>query len=143
MEGPPRGKAVDAQACGGGSVVAPRWLLPPLDASRDDAVENTAAVGTFISTAVGVGMIALAIRDAFDALFHPEGRATFGRVIPRAVWRLLRPTGAGHPLFPLAGPFALIAVIATWAGLLIVGWALIFLPHMPEDFRLDPAITGG
>jgi hypothetical protein len=100
-------------------------------------------VGTFISTVVGAGLIALAIRDAFDALFHPEGRATFGRVISRAVWKLLRRTGPQHPLFPLAGPFALIAVIGMWAGLLIVGWALVFLPHMPEGFRLEPEIAGG
>jgi hypothetical protein len=106
-------------------------------------MENTAAVGTYISTAAGVALIALAIRDAFDALFHPEGRATVGRVISRAVWRLLRRTGSEHPLFPLAGPFALIAVIGTWAGLLIVGWALVFLPHMPEGFRFEPEIRGG
>src|SRR4051795_9096211 len=124
------------------SVVVPRWLAPPLDASCDDALENT-AVATIICTAVGAAMIALAIRDAFDALFHPEGRATIGRLISRGVWRVLRRTGAEHPLFPLAGPIALVTVIATWSTLLIVGWALVFLPQMPEQFRFQGGMPGG
>ncbi|HEY3190758.1 MAG TPA: potassium channel family protein, partial [Solirubrobacteraceae bacterium] len=76
----------------------------------------------------------------FDALFHPEGHATFGRLISRGVWRLIRRTGPQHRLFPLGGPVALVAVIATWAALLVVGWALIFWPHMPSGFRFQPGV---
>jgi len=118
-------------------------LSPPRNASRDDALKNTAAVGTLLLTAAGAAMIALAVRDAFDALFHPEGRATAGRLVSRGVWRLLRRTGPKHPLFPLAGPFALVTVIAAWAALLIVGWALVYLPHMPEQFRFQGGNPGG
>jgi hypothetical protein len=100
-------------------------------------------VATIVLTAVGAAMIALAIRDAFDALFHPEGRATIGRTISRAIWRVLRRPGPGHPLFPLAGPLALISVIATWSLLLIVGWALVYLPHMPEQFSFQGARPSG
>src|SRR3954467_5259246 len=124
------------------SVVVPRWLAPPLDASCDDAQENT-AVATIILTAAGAAMIPLAVRDAFDALFPPEGRATIGRLISRSVWRVLRRPGPGHPLFPLAGPLALISVIATWTLLLIVGWALVYLPHMPEQFSFQGARPSG
>jgi hypothetical protein len=92
------------------------------------------------ATIIGVAMVALAGRDAFDALFHPEGRATFARLIARAVWRAFRRAGPGHPLFVLGGPVALVAVIATWAGLLIVGWALIFWPHMPDGFQFQPGV---
>ena len=48
--------------------------------------------------------------------------------------------GRGHRLFPLAGPVALVVVITTWALLLIVGWALIYWPHMPGGFRFDPGV---
>jgi Ion channel len=41
-------------------------------------------------------------------------------------------------LFAAAGPTALVVVIATWALLLILGWALVFWPHVPDGFRFDP-----
>lgn len=84
-------------------------------------------------------MIGLAGRDIFDALFHPEGRGRVARLLSRGVWRLFR-RAARHSerIFPVAGPAALIVVIATWAMLLVVGWALVFWPHMPEGFRFDP-----
>ena len=40
----------------------------------------------------------------------------------------------------LAGPVAFVTVIATWAGLLVLGWALVFWPHMPGSFRFDAGI---
>jgi hypothetical protein len=100
-------------------------------------------VSTFeavLSTAAGVAMIGLAARDVFDALFHPEGRGTFARLISRGVWWLFRRPGPRPRLFPLAGPVALIAVIATWAGLLLVGWALILWPHVPDGFSFDQRV---
>lgn len=100
-------------------------------------------MATILLTAAGAAMVAIAIRDAFDALFHPEGRATIGRGISRGIWRVLRRPGPGHPLFPLAGPLALISVIAMWSILLIVGWALIYLPHMPDGFRFQGVAPGG
>jgi hypothetical protein len=36
---------------------------------------------------------------------------------------------------------ALIAVIATWAALLVAGWALIFWPKVPDGFRFDQGMT--
>jgi voltage-gated potassium channel Kch len=97
------------------------------------------ALETVLSTAAGVAMISLAGRDIFDALFHPEGRGTLARILSRALWSLFRRAARGSErLFPVAGPVTLIAVIATWALLLVVGWALIFWPHVPEGFRFDP-----
>jgi hypothetical protein len=95
-------------------------------------------VATVIATAAGLGLIALAGRDVFDALFHPEGRSTLARGIMRAVWRLLG-RGRGSRGFVLAGPLGLVVVFATWAALLTVGWALVFLPHVPEGFRRSGA----
>lgn len=49
--------------------------------------------------------------------------------------------GRSGPL--LAGPLSYTAVVASWAGLLALGWALIFLPQMPHGFvfaaGIDPA----
>lgn len=85
-------------------------------------------------------MIALAGRDVFDALFHPEGRSTLARTMMRGVWGLLGGRGRGSRAFVLAGPLGLVLVFATWAGLLVAGWTLVFLPHVPEGFH---RATGG
>jgi hypothetical protein len=45
---------------------------------------------TALATAAGLALVALAARDIFDALFHPEGRATIGRAVMRTVWRAFR-----------------------------------------------------
>jgi voltage-gated potassium channel Kch len=96
--------------------------------------------GTLLSTAAGVGLIGLVGRDAFDALFHAEGRGVFSRQITRAVWQVFRRAGTRHVRLSLAGPVAFVTVIATWAGLLVLGWALVFWPHMPGSFRFDPDV---
>jgi hypothetical protein len=97
-------------------------------------------VASVAATAAGVGLIALAGRDVFDALFHPEGRSTLARTIMRGVWGVLGRRGRGRPAFVLAGPLGLVLVFASWAGLLVAGWTLVFLPHVPEGFH---RATGG
>jgi hypothetical protein len=98
------------------------------------------ATGTVLSTAAGVGLIGLVVRDAFDALFHAEGRGTFSRLVTRAVWRVFRRSGPRHRPLPLAGPVAMVTVITTWTGLLVLGWALVYWPHMPGGFRFDTGV---
>jgi hypothetical protein len=82
-----------------------------------------------------MALIALAARDVFDALFHPEGRSTLARAVMRAVWRLMGRRGRNSRTFALAGPVGLVLVFAGWAGLLVAGWTLVFLPHVPEGFH--------
>ncbi len=98
-----------------------------------------------ILTLAGAALILVALRDIFETLFHPTGRGVLGRSISHTIWhasrRLRRGTGA--PLW--AGPLGYITVLATWTAMLAIGWALIFLPHMPEGFHfsgLDPSEHG-
>jgi hypothetical protein len=96
--------------------------------------------GTVLATAAGAGLIGLVGRDAFDALFHAEGRGTFSRQITRAVWHVFRRAKTEHGRLQVAGPVALVTVIVTWAGLLVLGWALVYWPHMPGGFRFDSGV---
>jgi hypothetical protein len=101
--------------------------------------------GTLVSTLLGVALIALAGRDVFDALFHPEGRGSLGRAVMRVVWRLFAHRAArSRRWLPLAGPIALLAVITGWALLLTVGWSFIYLPHLDDAFHWQsgPPRTG-
>lgn len=92
-------------------------------------------------TVLGVLLIALALRDIFDVLFHPLGRGMIARRVVRSIAAVVRkmPWGDGN-LGLLVGPFSYIAVVGTWAGLLVVGWALVFLPQMPQGFHFDPGL---
>jgi voltage-gated potassium channel Kch len=101
-----------------------------------------------VFTLVGVALIALALRDIFDVLFHPLGRGMIARRVVRGMATLgRRAPGGGGTVGLLVGPLSYIAVVATWAALLAVGWALVFLPQLPQGFnfdsQLDPATHSG
>ncbi|MGE5336027.1 MAG: potassium channel family protein [Nitrososphaerota archaeon] len=99
-------------------------------------------------TVLGVLLIALALRDIFDVLFHPLGRGMIARRVVRGIAVLVRRASPRRgTLGLLAGPLSYICVVGTWAGLLVLGWALVFLPQMPQGFHfaagLDPAAHSG
>jgi hypothetical protein len=92
-------------------------------------------------TLLGVALIALALRDIFDVLFHPLGRGMIARKVVQGVTGAARRLSGGNGTVGLlAGPIGFITVVATWAALLAVGWALIFMPQMPEGFNFDPGL---
>lgn len=91
-------------------------------------------------TALGVALILVALRDIFDVLFHPLGRGMVARKVVRAVAWLARKPPRGGTLGLLAGPLGYVAVVAAWASLLAVGWALVFLPQLPAGFNFDPSL---
>lgn len=95
-----------------------------------------------VVTLAGVALIAVALRDIFETLFHPTGRGVLGNFIARSVWELAhslpRKDGAG-PLY--AGPLGYIVVLLTWTAMLVVGWALIVWPHMPEGFSFGSGLV--
>jgi Ion channel len=86
-------------------------------------------------TVAGVALIGVALRDIFQTLFHPTARGAVGQRIARGVWhiahRLARSSEDG-PLY--AGPLGYIAVLVSWTAMLVLGWALVFLPQMPDGF---------
>jgi hypothetical protein len=99
-------------------------------------------------TLLGILLIALALRDIFDVLFHPLGRGMIARRVVRFVSVAARRAGTRAPgLGMLGGPLAYVAVVATWAALLAIGWALVFWPQLPGGFNyapgLDPAQHAG
>jgi hypothetical protein len=96
-------------------------------------------------TVAGVLLILGALRDVFDTLFHPGGRAAVSRAMMRVIWGVYRRLARRWPRsFALAGPTALLLIIAGWAVALVVGWALIFWPHMDGgSFAFQPGVESG
>ena len=91
---------------------------------------------TLVLVAAGVALAGLGLRDILHELFHPGGSGAISRQVMRALWRLFRWIGARRPsALLLAGPVTLVAVLTLWALMLAVGWALVYWPFMPDDFR--------
>jgi hypothetical protein len=95
-----------------------------------------------VLTILGVGLIAVTLRDIFDVLFHPLGRGTIARRVVRGVSAAaLRLGREGRGLGLLAGPLSYVTVVATWAVLLVLGWALVILPQLPDGFHYDVGLA--
>ena len=103
--------------------------------------DNASPLSTPVSilvTVAGIFLILTALRDVFDTLFHPGGRAAVSRGIMRGVWRAFHPLARRLPrAFSLAGPTALILIVTFWAVSLVLGWALIFWPHIDSGFAFQ------
>lgn len=88
----------------------------------------------------GVGLVLVVVRDIFHTLWHPSGQGTLTRFVTIGVWRTFRATGSTR-LLGLAGPFGLVLVIALWALVAVVGWALVYYPHLPDAFRFAQGLS--
>ncbi|MBT2568642.1 two pore domain potassium channel family protein [Arthrobacter sp. ISL-85] len=83
-------------------------------------------------TVAGAALILLMIADVFHTLLYPHGSGPVGRTIMRGFWLLSRKVRGGAS--SITAPLAMAAVIAAWAALAAVGWALLYLPHLPDGF---------
>ena len=89
-------------------------------------------------TVVGAGLVLLMLVDVFRTLLYPHGSGPLGRTIMRGFWlasRKLRGRGSF-----IAAPLAMAAVIGAWASLAAIGWALLYLPHLPAGFVHGPGV---
>jgi hypothetical protein len=96
---------------------------------------------TGILVVLGSLMVLVAMRDVFDTLFHPHGQGVVSDTLMRAVWRATRRLVRGnHDVLSLAGPIAFIGVIVVWGSLVVLGFALIIWPYLPDSFATDPGL---
>jgi Ion channel len=103
-------------------------------------------VGTWLDwviTGAGVLLLLLTLRDIFHTLWHPSGRGSFSEFLIRTTWRAgRRRRRRGHPR-AVTGPVALLVVVVAWLGLVVLGGALIYAPHLPEEFVYGPGVEPG
>ena len=102
---------------------------------------------TWLLSAAGAVLILAALLDIFRTLWHPRGFGGIARAVFTAVWRLTRPLSRGQRSSELSGPLALVVTVALWTAMVVLGWALVYLPHLPDGFNygssLDPARSSG
>src|SRR5688500_20116655 len=80
-------------------------------------------------TVLGAGLILLMLADVFRTLLYPHDSGPTGRAIMRGIWLLTKKVRGRAS--SVAAPLAMAPVIATWASLAAIGWALPYLPHLP------------
>ena len=89
-------------------------------------------------TVLGGGLVLLMLVDVFRTLLYPHGSGPLGRAIMRGFWLVSRKL-RGRGSF-IAAPLAMAAVIGAWASLAAIGWALLYLPHLPAGFVHGPGV---
>jgi hypothetical protein len=92
-------------------------------------------VWTLASTAVGVAVVLVMLRDVMHELLDPEDSGSLSWAVMHGTWRLVRAVGRHRPrLVHHGGALVLLSVAATWTGLLAVGFALVYWPRLPAGF---------
>ena len=105
-----------------------------------------ASVGSFIFTTAGVVLLVLIIFDVYATVLHSSARyGPVGESLNRAVWRLSRaaafrlPRSRRHKLLNMVGPLLLPLLIVVYVLLLILAFALLYYPHVPQNFAFSEA----
>ena len=97
-----------------------------------------------IATIAGVLLILLVLRDVTHELLHPSGNGDVAQAVMRVLWRAFRALGGRRQgVLAMAGPLIFVAVLIGWGALLLLGWALIYWPHVPLEYRYATGLAAG
>ncbi|MEO6471768.1 MAG: potassium channel family protein [Aeromicrobium sp.] len=96
----------------------------------------------WLVSALGAAVVLAVLRDIFHTLGHPGAQGSLSRLVLGTIWRLTRRFGGNGRIVGLAGPLAMLAVIAVWGLLAVIGWTLLYLPHIPEGFIFSSGPIG-
>ena len=95
-------------------------------------------------TAAGAGLLGLVALDIYRTILHSRGRlGPVTEALIRAVWRLARGAAfrrsrpSRHHLLNHVGPLLLPGTVATLVALIILGYALLYWPHLPAGFNVE------
>lgn len=91
-----------------------------------------------VLTIVGILLILLGLWDMFHTLLHPSGRGGISRRVLAAAWIVSKVTR--HKLGSAVGAAGMALVIGLWVFMQGLGWALIYLPHLPAGFSYAPGV---
>lgn len=89
-------------------------------------------------TVLGLGLVVVGLRDMFHTLLHPSGKGAISNAVMALVWKLSR--RLHHRFGSAVGPGGMVTVVLLWVLLQGLGWALVYLPHLPQDFVYGPGV---
>ena len=91
-------------------------------------------------TSTGGFVVLVALRDIFHTLWHPSGRSGLGRKVLARVWRAGRSRRGHRRVSVLAGPLSMVVVVLAWVVLIILGWTLVYWPHLDDGFFISEGL---
>jgi Ion channel len=98
---------------------------------------------TILFTAAGVGLLLLTAYDVYATVLHTRARyGPVGERLNRFVWRVARwaslrlPRPRRHRFLNGVGPLLLPLLLVTYIAIIIMGFALIYAPRLPEQFHV-------
>ena len=97
-------------------------------------------VAEWFITLLGVAVVLAVLRDIFHTLWHPSGHGGLGRRVLAAIWRIGRPRHGHRRVRALAGPLAMVVVVIAWVALIVLGWTLIYWPHLDDGFFITESL---
>ena len=101
----------------------------------------------WLATSAGALLVLLILRDVFHTLWHPTRHGGLSKLVMTLAWRTAARLSTRRQASGLAGPLAMVTVVALWALTVTTGWALVYWPHMPGSFTysagLKPAEHSG
>lgn len=92
-------------------------------------------VPSLVSTIAGVALVAVALNDVFQTLLRPTGTGRLTHLVFRMSWAIRR-----SRRYSASGPLTILLVVGLWVGLVAVGWALVYLPHVPDGFAYSGVV---
>ncbi|MBQ1089257.1 two pore domain potassium channel family protein [Streptomyces sp. B93] len=92
----------------------------------------------WLVSSIGAGLVMLTLRDLFHTLWHPTHHGGLSRLVMTAMWRLARRSRSRRRVVGLVGPLAMVTVVCMWAFTIVIGWAIVYWPHMPDAFAFSP-----
>jgi hypothetical protein len=120
-------------------VLGPRGTAPRRSRSAG-RLPTVGWVAGWVITGVGAAVVLATLRDIFHTLWHPSGRGGLARKVLAAVWRAGRPRRGHRRVRVLAGPLAMVVVVVAWVVLIVLGWTLIYWPHLAVGFFISEAL---
>jgi len=92
----------------------------------------------WITVPIGVALLFLVVRDILITLMTATSRGAISRWLMAAVWRGSRPLARRWRAYrEIAGPLTFLSVISVWTAMIVLGWALIYWPFLPDEFLVD------
>lgn len=91
----------------------------------------------WVLTISGVLLILAALRDIFHTLWHPGGFGTLSKTVFTLTWRVTKLRRSGSGPSSIAGPLGVLFTLGVWTVLMVVGFALVYLPRMADDFYVS------
>ena len=107
-------------------------------------VDGSRATAAVCSTLVGCSLLLLVAYDVYSTILHARARSgPVSETLNRGVWRIARwlafrnSRPRRHQLLNAIGPLLLPTLVAFLIALLMVGYALIYWPHLPASFNVS------